>query len=670
MFATWHVDDLVTLMRRRYPEWDGFDHGPFVADEITYKREAVAKAQQLIGEAEVNRLLAHWRYDELIGRLETLGKETNLLWNRAPAKGDLAILYRPEMDRAAFALQMQKLLYGRGPAPQRLQQFSSYAARNYLPNKWPFPTYFLFLTHPEEELFVKPQVAQWFLKFLGMGERYAPYPSGEVYGLLRERAHALQDALQMYGPRDMVDVQSFLWICARESAARTGSLDVAGQIELDVPGAGEEAAYGVPEAGRALRETGAEAGEEVELPTVGELLEPLFQAFKLLGGAAEVDELEAAVARILGLSPAQRAVLQDPERGRQTKLGYRLSWGRTRLKNRGLIEKVERGFWQLTEKGDEIEFAEDAERAQIIQEEQASLQRATETAVRAVQEAGPHYEPYSLAQLAADTGYEEEELARWVQAIRRKGQAIFYGPPGTGKTFLARRLARHLVGGAAGFVDLVQFHPAYAYEDFIQGIRPVTQTDGRLTYEMTPGRFLQFCQAARQRTGVCVLIIDEINRANLSRVFGELMYLLEYREQSIPLAGGGDFRIPENVRLIGTMNTADRSIALVDHALRRRFAFIALGPNYKVLRRYHQEQDTGFPVENLVGVLQAMNERIDDPNYAVGITFFLRPDLGEQIAGVWRMEIEPYLEEYFFDRPEEVDTFRWKEVRKQLWSGE
>jgi len=84
------------------------------------------------------------------------------------------------------------------------------------------------------------------------------------------------------------------------------------------------------------------------------------------------------------------------------------------------------------------------------------------------------------------------------------------------------------------------------------------------------------------------LIIDEINRANLSRVFGELMYLLEYRDRKIPLSGGGTFFVPSNVRIIGTMNTADRSIALVDHALRRRFAFIALIPNYEVLRHYHQ----------------------------------------------------------------------------------
>ena len=409
----------------------------------------------------------------------------------------------------------------------------------------------------------------------------------------------------------------------------------------------------------------------MDLPTVGDLLEPLFQAFKLLGGAAAVDELEAVVARILGLTPAQRMARQDPGRGKQTVLGYRLSWGRTRLKNRGLIEKVERGFWQLTEKGDETEFAEDAELAQAIRQEagRQGMAEAPGSAdpARTMQEPAPEYEAISPAQLAAETGYEEAELERWVRAIERKGQAIFYGPPGTGKTFLAQRLARYLVGGGDGFVDLVQFHPAYAYEDFIQGIRPVTQVDGRLTYEMTPGRFLQFCQAVRERAGVCVLIIDEINRANLSRVFGELMYLLEYREQSIPLAGGGHFHIPGNVRLIGTMNTADRSIALVDHALRRRFAFIAVGPNYKLLRRYHEDRGTGFPAGRLVDVLQRLNERINDPNYAVGVTYFLRPDLGEQIAGVWRMEIEPYLEEYFFDRPEEVEAFRWERVREALW---
>ncbi len=113
-----------------------------------------------------------------------------------------------------------------------------------------------------------------------------------------------------------------------------------------------------------------------------------------------------------------------------------------------------------------------------------------------------------------------------MRAIERKGQVILYGPPGTGKTYLAEHLARHLIGGGDGFRELVQFHPAYSYEDFIQGIRPQARPEGGLDFRLVPGRFLEFCDAARDRTGRCVLIIDEINRADLARVFGELMYLL------------------------------------------------------------------------------------------------------------------------------------------------
>jgi 5-methylcytosine-specific restriction protein B len=181
---------------------------------------------------------------------------------------------------------------------------------------------------------------------------------------------------------------------------------------------------------------------------------------------------------------------------------------------------------------------------------------------------------------------------------------------------------------------------------------------------MVEGRFVQFCVAAGNASGTCVFIIDEINRANLSRVFGELMYLLEYRGNAIPLAGGGTFSIPRNVRIIGTMNTADRSIALVDHALRRRFAFIGLRPDYTVLQAYHSR--TGFEVDGLVDVLRTLNGEINDPHYEVGVTFFLLENLSEQIADVWKMEIEPYLEEYFFDQKDKVDRFRWAVVSPKV----
>jgi MoxR-like ATPase len=269
---------------------------------------------------------------------------------------------------------------------------------------------------------------------------------------------------------------------------------------------------------------------------------------------------------------------------------------------------------------------------------------------------------YSLEELALDTGFDPEVVGGWVRAVERKGQAILYGPPGTGKTYVAMRLARHLAGGGNGFIDVVQFHPTYAYEDFVQGIRPMPGEAGGLEYPLVPGRFLEFCERAAGRTGRCVLVIDEINRANLSRVFGELMYLLEYRAQDVALAGGRRFSIPRNVRIIGTMNTADRSIALVDHALRRRFAFLELRPDYRVLERYHREHNPEFNVAGLIELLQRVNRAIGDRHYEIGISYFLRDDIAGQIEDIWRTEIETYLDEYFFDQPEKASAFGWDAV--------
>ncbi|WP_287527592.1 McrB family protein, partial [Okeania sp. SIO2C2] len=146
---------------------------------------------------------------------------------------------------------------------------------------------------------------------------------------------------------------------------------------------------------------------------------------------------------------------------------------------------------------------------------------------------------YTLSQCAQETNITEIQITQWIRAINRKKQAIFQGPSGTGKTFISQKLAQHLIAGGDGFWELIQFHPAYTYEDFIQGIRPQSE-DGKLTYPVVPGRFLKFCQKAALCQDTCVLIIDEINRANLSQVFGELMYLLEYRDAKIPLANSGE----------------------------------------------------------------------------------------------------------------------------------
>lgn len=271
---------------------------------------------------------------------------------------------------------------------------------------------------------------------------------------------------------------------------------------------------------------------------------------------------------------------------------------------------------------------------------------------------------YTLEKLVSDVYMEHAEVERWIRAIQRKKQAIFYGPPGTGKTYVAQLIAQHLIGGGDGFAEVLQFHPSYAYEDFMQGLRPKALKGGGLEYAMVPGRFKDFCERARECKGTCVLVLDEINRANLARVFGELMYLLEYRAESVPLAGGERFQIPDNALIIGTMNTADRSIALVDHALRRRFAFLALYPNYDVLRKFHDGRD--FNPDGLIGVLERLNAAIVDRHYAVGVSFFLDLDIRQKIQDVWQMEIEPYIEELFFDQPDKATVFAWDNVQSAI----
>lgn len=275
----------------------------------------------------------------------------------------------------------------------------------------------------------------------------------------------------------------------------------------------------------------------------------------------------------------------------------------------------------------------------------------------------PSNEAYSLVQCAEETNLDTTLLQNWIQAIDRKKQAVLYGPPGTGKTFVAQKLAKHLISEGDGFIDVVQFHPAYTYEDFIQGIRP-KRVEGGLDYPIVPGRFLEFCKQAGKCRSLCVLIIDEINRANLSQVFGELMYLMEYRDATIHLASGETFSIPSNVHIIGTMNTADRSIALVDHALRRRFAFLYLPPNYEGLRKFHQS--TGYSVDQLISQLTQINAQIGDRHYEIGTSFFLHPDLETQLQSIWQLEIEPYLEEFFFDQPDKVKRFQWEVIKSQL----
>ncbi len=255
----------------------------------------------------------------------------------------------------------------------------------------------------------------------------------------------------------------------------------------------------------------------------------------------------------------------------------------------------------------------------------------------------------------------------WLRRARglldMKRQIILQGVPGTGKTHVARSLARLLTGGRDEAIRLVQFHPAYSYEEFVEGVKVRSvDTGGRhdLTYPVEDGLLCAFAaEAALRPSEPHVLIIDEINRGNLPRIFGELLYLLEYREQAVGLPySRRPFRLPANLYFIGTMNAADRSTALVDQALRRRFSFVEMPPDASVLAswlRVHIPKDGPAFAEKVTTLFERLNARLRadlGPQIQVGHSYFMAPDLDEsRLRLIWQHHVRPLLDEYFSGQP-------------------
>lgn len=269
---------------------------------------------------------------------------------------------------------------------------------------------------------------------------------------------------------------------------------------------------------------------------------------------------------------------------------------------------------------------------------------------------------YSLVDLASRLLLDEAYLARIGQLLLDKGQAIFYGPPGTGKTFIARELARFYSGaGDEGEIELVQFHPSYSYEDFVEGYRP-RLINGQPGFELVDGPLKRLARAAEAHPETQhILVIDEINRGNIAKVFGELYFLLEYRDQAITLQYSAiPFRLPRNLWVIGTMNTADRSIALLDAALRRRFYFVPFFPDEPpvrgLLRRWLRREHPGFTW--VADVVDEANRQLDSRDSAIGPSFFMRADLDAAwVALIWEHAVLPYLEEQFLGQEDRLVDF-------------
>lgn len=367
--------------------------------------------------------------------------------------------------------------------------------------------------------------------------------------------------------------------------------------------------------------------------------------------------------------------------GGRTVLDFRATWAMSNLGKAGLTENPQPGQWRITPAG----------RSRLVAERESWNPRAFATARAKVRVEGG-----GTAGLEPATPQASPVLPAWQTLRTTLGKplhdalslrlapqlgaspdqvpprnVIFYGPPGTGKTHVAKQVACALTGideaDEDGRFRLVQFHPSYAYEDFIQGLRPdIKQTTMR--YEQTKGPFFRIADAANEDPdNFYVLVIDEINRGDPARIFGELLYALEYRGESVTLALGGKLVVPPNLVVIGTMNSVDRSVALVDYALRRRFGFVRIDPNPEIVA---SGRPPGIVAEVGPGILDAFNRWISkrlDKDHQIGHSYFLSPALdesGDPFAQLWAMDVRPLLEEYFFGDDEALSEAEatWKSI--------
>ena len=279
-------------------------------------------------------------------------------------------------------------------------------------------------------------------------------------------------------------------------------------------------------------------------------------------------------------------------------------------------------------------------------------------------------EHYTSADFLDEVFLRPEDLEQMLGLLRRKKNLILQGAPGTGKTFAAKRLAYALMGQTDDSrVEVVQFHQSTVYEDVVVGLRPTAEGG----FAAAEGVFARFCRRAAADPGRdYVFIIDEINRANISKAFGELLMLIEaeHRGEALRLPVSGELlSVPKRLHIIGMMNTADRGLALIDYALRRRFAFFEMRPalDHPGFLR-HVEAVGSARLEALVDVVRRLNQRIAEdealgPGFQIGHSYLCLPAAGPEnpagsdadVTSVVRYELEPLVREYWFDNPAAMD---------------
>ena len=442
------------------------------------------------------------------------------------------------------------------------------------------------------------------------------------------------------------------------------------------------------------------------LPRQIDLMFPSLKALNDLGGSASTHQIVEKLSYNLELSEKLVNILHK-EGSKRTEIDYRAAWARTFLKKLEAVDnpKPRSGIWTITDKGrwylenstneelkkeykDSEKSNNDLDGDQSIPANGISERNGDSGQIEATNTASDP-DGYSVEDIVSDGCFVEKgRIHNMLQRLHTKKNLILQGPPGTGKTWLAKRLAWALVGRKdASRVRAVQFHPNLSYEDFIRGWRPSSNR----TLDLVDGPFLEMVEAAHSDAkGAYVLVIEEINRGNPAQILGEMLTLLEADKRSSDNALELTYKpkdkqsqgvhLPPNLHVVGTMNIADRSLALVDFALRRRFAFVDLVPEIGERWQKWVKGKCGLDDAKLFDIQERMlslNKTIEsDPKlgrqFQVGHSYVTPLYSSETDPGAWYRdivvsEIGPLLDEYWFDEPSKAQRERKKLLEGLSW---
>jgi 5-methylcytosine-specific restriction endonuclease McrBC GTP-binding regulatory subunit McrB len=420
------------------------------------------------------------------------------------------------------------------------------------------------------------------------------------------------------------------------------------------------------------------------IPSIEALLLPFLRVVSD-GQEHSVEETRYALADQFKLTEEEKTAKKNPESTTPI-FTNNVAWAKVHLGEAHLLDGS-KGPFKISSKGQEC-LASNPSKLTLEDLKRWSSSESAQT-VPTKREDAVYGEINTLAdsrfeQLCNATFLPQTLFQDFEKLLLAKKQVILEGAPGTGKTFVAEMFANWFAGSDQR-VKVIQFHESYGYEDFVYGIKPsYDPATNSSAFRDRPGVFLKFCESARQEEeSRFVMVIDEVNRGKPARIFGELLYLLEYRKKTVELQSGITFGIPENVYLIGTMNTVDKSIALVDYALRRRFSFLTLkaidkanGDTRSVVLRSWMDSKKIRNADEVERLFIALNNLVADKDEAltIGHSYFMSKDAQEAgeftpelLDFIWKYNILPLVNEYEYElKAAEVETrYGLESVKRQ-----